>query len=237
MTGQSQKSLADGDQELMPYGQRGARLKVMTAHHPDPFAHAEHTADRWLDVVARQLGTDDHKYTYRVLRAWLHVVRDRLTVDTAAHLGAQLPELLRGLFYEGWRPSTLPVRYDLAEFTQRYASEAGIPANEAAQTAASVTAALRDLFSPGQLDNALAPLPRPLRAVLNANGGDVVQATGHDLDSRVERLERAVDLLTKAVTELTRGLEGTPLDEPNDERVAKAARAVHQLLLARRAPG
>jgi uncharacterized protein (DUF2267 family) len=209
----------------------------MTAHHTDPFAHAEHTADRWLDAVARQLGTDDHKYTYRVLRAWLHVVRDRLTVDTAAHLGAQLPELLRGLFYEGWRPSAMPVRYDLAEFTQRYADEAGIPANEAAQTAASVTVALRDLFSPGQLDNALAPLPRPLRAALNAHAGDSAQTTGHDLDSRVERLERAVELLTEAVTELTRGLEGTPLDEPNDERVAKAARAVHQLLLARRAPG
>src|SRR5512139_4189486 len=97
----------------------------MTAQ-PDPFAHAEHTANHWLDTVARQLGTDNRHYAHRVLRAWLHVVRDRLSVDSAAHLGAQLPEVLRGVFYDGWSPSRVPVRYDRAEFIQRFASAAGI---------------------------------------------------------------------------------------------------------------
>jgi uncharacterized protein (DUF2267 family) len=59
----------------------------------------------WLDEVAGQLGTDDHRQAYRVLRAYLHALRDRPTVDEAAQLAAQLPALIRGIYYEGWTPS------------------------------------------------------------------------------------------------------------------------------------
>ncbi|MFD1049696.1 DUF2267 domain-containing protein, partial [Kibdelosporangium lantanae] len=74
------------------------------------FAHAEQTAYEWLRVIADQLGTDDVHEAYQVLRPWLHLLRDRLSVPGAAHLAAQLPELLRGVFYDGWRPSEVPVR-------------------------------------------------------------------------------------------------------------------------------
>ena len=66
------------------------------AHHTDPFAPAVHTAHAWLAHIERTIGTDDHIFTYQLVRAWLHAVRDRLDVPAAAHLGAQLPELLRG---------------------------------------------------------------------------------------------------------------------------------------------
>lgn len=219
----------------------GRRLAGMT-RQPDPFAAAEHTARRWLDAVARQLGTDDRHYAHRALRGWLHVVRDRLTVDSAAHFGAQLPELLRGVYYEGWIPGRTPVRYDVEEFTQRYTHEAGISPDDVPFAVAAVSAALQELFSPGQLDHALAPLPQPLRTFLTASlsaseaharpAGDGRAET----DARLRRLEQAVELLTRAVTELAHGLEPNPLDEPDQERGAKAARAVHQLLLTRVSP-
>ena len=92
-------------------------------HHNDPLAHAQHTAHEWLKVVGERLGTEDRTYTYRVLRAWLHLVRDRLTVDSAVHLAAQLPEFLRGVYFEGWVPSRVPIRYDTTGFTTLFAYE------------------------------------------------------------------------------------------------------------------
>ena len=44
------------------------------------------------------------KQSYAALRAVLHRLRDRLSVDGAAHLGAQLPTLIRGVYYDGWKP-------------------------------------------------------------------------------------------------------------------------------------
>ena len=42
-----------------------------------------------------------HK-AYLALRTVLHALRDRLTIEEAVQLGAQLPMLVRGLYYEGW---------------------------------------------------------------------------------------------------------------------------------------
>ena len=44
------------------------------------------------------------------LGAVLHALRDRVGPENAAHLGAQLPMLLRGLFYEGWDPTGKPTK-------------------------------------------------------------------------------------------------------------------------------
>jgi uncharacterized protein (DUF2267 family) len=196
---------------------------------PDPFAAAEHTAGGWLSAVAAQLDTDDRHHAYRVLRAWLHTVRDRLTVDAAAHLAAQLPELLRGVYYEGWTPSRVPMRFGTTEFAERFAHDAGISSDDAIRAAVAVSTAMGRLFSPGQLDHALAQLPEPLRTLLTA--GEDGPAAGTTRGARLDRLERSVELLTEAVAELARGLEANPLDEPDSGRGAKAARMVHQLLL------
>jgi uncharacterized protein (DUF2267 family) len=53
---------------------------------------AVQTANTWLADVARAFGTDDRRFAYRALRAWLHTLRDRLPVEATAHFAAQLPE-------------------------------------------------------------------------------------------------------------------------------------------------
>jgi len=40
----------------------------------------------------------------------LHATRDRLPVEEVAQLGAQLPMLLRGSYYEGWVPARAPLK-------------------------------------------------------------------------------------------------------------------------------
>jgi uncharacterized protein (DUF2267 family) len=132
----------------------------------DPFGRAEATAHEWLAVVCRALGTEDRVLAHRVLRAWLHVVRDRLPAGPAGHFAAQLPVLLRGEFFDGWNPSRVPVPYDVAEFCERFAGEAGIHQSQVTDALGAVSAALDTSCSAGNLDHVLASLPRPLSTLL-----------------------------------------------------------------------
>ena len=141
----------------------------MTQTRFDTFDHMTHTAYTWLADVADTFDTDDRRFAYRVLRAWLHTLRDRLTVDSAVKLAAQLPELLRGVYYDGWKPSRVPLKYGRDEFAARFADEANIPVDDVPVTAALVSTALRRNFSPGQLDEALDELPSALREMVSGS--------------------------------------------------------------------
>ncbi|GGP43465.1 DUF2267 domain-containing protein [Streptomyces calvus] len=138
----------------------------MPATHPPDFEHAIHTTNIWLKAVAQALGSEDRHLAHRVLRAWLHTFRDRLTVDVAAHVAAQLPELLRGVYYDGWNPSAVPIKYDRDGYVNRFAQEAKIAPEDVPRTAAAVTSVVREHFSPGALESAVEQLPRDIRDVL-----------------------------------------------------------------------
>jgi uncharacterized protein (DUF2267 family) len=79
----------------------------MSVHVFDP---ALHEANVWIKDVMDRLISDDPHLASVALKATLHTLRDRIGLEPAAHLGAQLPTLIRGLYYEGWRPSDGPGR-------------------------------------------------------------------------------------------------------------------------------
>ena len=124
----------------------------------------------WLKELAEELGTDERKFAYRVLRAYLHAVRDRLMVDEAAQLAAQLPELVRGIYYEGWVPSRTPTsERSVDDFLRRIADEALLPGETEASYACSAAArVLRRHVSEGEIDDVVAVFPAELRVVLAA---------------------------------------------------------------------
>lgn len=69
-----------------------------------------HLTNLWLQELMEELGWRDRQRAYHALRVVLHALRDRLTVAEAVDLGAQLPMLVRGLYYEGWSPNDKPVK-------------------------------------------------------------------------------------------------------------------------------
>jgi uncharacterized protein (DUF2267 family) len=144
---------------------------IMTLTGVASFDHAVRSAGTWLADVAKATGEEEnHDRAYRLLRAWLHTLRDRLPVDVTVHLGAQLPTLIRGVFYEGWVPHAVPAKYDRAEFLSRFCREAhlsGDDAETAEDTVRAISGALDHHLSPGTLDRVLGSLPGAVRSILS----------------------------------------------------------------------
>jgi uncharacterized protein (DUF2267 family) len=144
----------------------------MTVTHVDIIDRSVEKAHIWVNDVAEELGTDDRQYAYRVLRAFLHALRDHLPVNEAAQLSAQLPIFVRGVFYEGWDPGRTPERVrDVDHFLQRIATEARLAGEtEASFAVAAANRVLDRHVSPGEAGSVLRVLPEALRELLMGDG-------------------------------------------------------------------
>jgi uncharacterized protein (DUF2267 family) len=141
----------------------------MATRTVDAIARNVQKAKEWLGDLSRELGTDDEAEAWRVLRAYLQVLRDRLTIDEAAQLAAQFPHLLRGVFYEGFDPGHQPERIREREaFLARLAERAQLSdLGEAERAAVAATRVLRRHVAPGELDDVMAQLPAEIRQTLD----------------------------------------------------------------------
>jgi len=86
----------------------------MTSTGLPAFDKTLHETNAWLRELMDTLHTDDRQAAYQVLRATLHTLRDRVGPENAVHLGAQLPMLLRGMYYDGWK-MTKPATHERTE--------------------------------------------------------------------------------------------------------------------------
>lgn len=71
--------------------------------------------DEWLDDVMKELNIKNRRNAYRVLKATLQALRDRLTPQEALDLASQLPLLIRGSFFEGWDIPNVPLKISSKE--------------------------------------------------------------------------------------------------------------------------
>jgi uncharacterized protein (DUF2267 family) len=76
----------------------------MTRTEVSPFEQAVQTSNTWINQLMEKLEWHDRHRTYKALRVVLHALRDRLPMQEVVDLGAQLPMMIRGLYYEGWKP-------------------------------------------------------------------------------------------------------------------------------------
>ena len=70
----------------------------MSATALEVFDRTIHKTNIWLKDLMEILGCTDRQGAYTSLRATLHALRDRLTIEETAQVAAQLPMLIRGLF-------------------------------------------------------------------------------------------------------------------------------------------
>jgi len=106
--------------------------------------------------------------SYAALRAVSHALRDRLTVEETAHLAAQLPMLIRGLYYEGWNPARVPVKMNKEQFLERVRRD--FPFDVGDDVEPLVHSVLRSLslhITDGEWKNIKSSVPKGLAAVLN----------------------------------------------------------------------
>jgi len=118
----------------------------------------------WVREAREGLDSTDAHVGYLALRAVLHTLRDRLPVNAAVHLGAQLPMLIRGLYYEGWSPSNKPLPLDYEDFLDAIREHFTHPDRpHPVQIIDAVLNVLSRHVSPGEIADIQRTLPNDLR--------------------------------------------------------------------------
>jgi uncharacterized protein (DUF2267 family) len=120
--------------------------------------------NEWIDEIMYELAIEERHAAYTALRGTLHVLRDRLPLEEAAHLGAQLPMLVRGFYYEGWRPAREAIKIHREEFMLRVQERlTGELQSDSEAVVRAVFQVLSRRISRGEIEQVEQSLPKDLR--------------------------------------------------------------------------
>lgn len=135
----------------------------MAATGLEVFDKTIQTTNIWLDEIMSVLGPDRH-LAWKVLSVVLRKLRDRIPIELAAHLGDELPLLVRGAYYGEFDPTKLPLKFDLDEFTAAVAERLSDvrPVNPTKAMWAAFAVLSRHVPE-GQIRKVQAALPKDLR--------------------------------------------------------------------------
>ncbi len=136
----------------------------MSATGLDVFDKTLQTTNIWLNEIMDRLGPD-RQVAWKVLSTVLHKLRDRLPVELSAHLGSQLPLLVRGVYYDQYEPGRQPGDCNsqeefAAEVAEWLSDTRPVDPNEAI---GAVFAVLSRHVSEGQITKVRNALPKGIR--------------------------------------------------------------------------
>jgi uncharacterized protein (DUF2267 family) len=143
----------------------------MTQTGLQTFDNTVQTTNGWLNDLMLELGKDDRHLAYSAMRSVLHALRDRLTVEHASALGAQLPMLVRGFYYEGYKPHGKPTRERrkdefLAKVRREMRRGPGLNADESERLARAVLHTIKMHLGDGTMERIKKTLPKDLRELM-----------------------------------------------------------------------
>jgi uncharacterized protein (DUF2267 family) len=133
----------------------------------DTLEQSSEAAVAWLDRLAAELA-ESRAGAYRVMSAVLHALRDKLSVAQGAELAAELPIVVKGMFYDDWDPTLVPSReHRSAAFIDRVRSAGGLRDDTHAVLAIErVGRLLRSEIGAAALDRVASSLPDDVRLTL-----------------------------------------------------------------------
>lgn len=141
----------------------------MRRHTPDAFDTAVQKGNIWLKDIEKAGKLRSRFQAYAVLRSVLHALRDCLPPAEAVKLSAQLPLLVKGVFFDGWKIPPKPERMTRAEFDARIGhslkEDAGVEPSRALKA---VLSALHLHMSASVLETIEPVLPREVHAAVHA---------------------------------------------------------------------
>ena len=139
----------------------------MSAAGLSTFDETVQLSNMWLNELMRAVNWGDKKRAYRLLRATLHALRDRLMAHEVVQFGAQLPMLIRGLYYDGWHMTdTAPAGRTKSEFLAHVeATFKQDPNADTEQLVREVFKLLARKISSGEIDDVMHMLPPEVRAL------------------------------------------------------------------------
>jgi len=140
----------------------------MTSTMLPVFQNTLKKTDQWLDEIMELLDWPDRQQAYKALRAVLHTLRDRLTIEEATDLAAQFPMLIRGLFFEGWNPTGKPNEIRKPDEFVGIVNQHFPPAEDAEyidqeDITRAVFRVIANHVSQGEIDDVIGSMPKELR--------------------------------------------------------------------------
>lgn len=123
-----------------------------------------HEANEWIKDIEDNMGVNDPRTAYHALRGVLFALRDRIHVNEAFDFSSQLPNLIRGMYFEGYKPKGKPDEYMTNdEFLKRVENEMNeAPDFDTSKAVACVMKTLRGRMSEGQIQHVMDNLPKDL---------------------------------------------------------------------------
>lgn len=123
-----------------------------------PFDDAVTMTEAWIDEMAREADLDDIRAETALSKA-LVAVRDRLAVHEASTLGTALPLLLRGAYFESWRPLHAVPDSDKQDFLLDLAHRLSVDVETAEEIARAAFRVLERRLPPPQITAIRGVLP------------------------------------------------------------------------------
>ena len=156
----------------------------MTATGLEVFDRTIQTSNIWLKEIEDVLGPDQRR-AYHALMAVLHAVRDRISIAESAQFAAQLPMLIRGMYFHRWTPHERPNRErSLEEFLSHVEDELqDIRSMDVDDACRAVFHVLEHHISPDELEQVKQMLPRDVRrfwhSVTDERSWENIQSARH----------------------------------------------------------